>query len=336
MSDMFWSAAERRPRLIWRLLLQGLILLTATLFFGTCFSLPLLFIPVEGSPPVGDPESAIQNVMANPVLFLSLNMAFLFGVVASVWAAGRFLDKRPFRDFGFHFSRLWWLDFLFGLVLGALLMALIFAAEYAAGWVNIAGTFVSASTGFIPEILIYVVLFLSVGISEELWTRGYQLTNLAEGFNLPRLSPRAALLLAYFLSSAFFGVLHALNPNSSPISTFNLVLAGLFLGLGYVLTRQLALPIGLHITWNFFQGNVFGFPVSGSQPGASFLQVQQGGPDLWTGGAFGPEAGLTGLFAMALGSVLIYAWVRLTRGQARLQSELAVYNPGRPGKLEQA
>jgi hypothetical protein len=103
------------------------------------------------------------------------------------------------------------------------------------------------------------------------------------------------------------------------------MVAGLFLGLGYILTGELALPIGLHLTWNFFQGNVFGFPVSGMASTASFLQIEQGGPVLWTGAAFGPEAGLMGMTAILLGAVLILGWVWLTRGKATLDEHLGQY-----------
>ncbi|NJL33875.1 MAG: hypothetical protein HC893_08460 [Chloroflexaceae bacterium] len=83
----------------------------------------------------------------------------------------------------------------------------------------------------------------------------------------------------------------------------------MFLGLGYVLTGQLAISIGLHITWNFFQGTVFGFPVSGQDfTRVGVFSIEQGGPPLWTGGAFGPEAGLMGLLTIALGSALTVGW----------------------------
>jgi hypothetical protein len=78
------------------------------------------------------------------------------------------------------------------------------------------------------------------------------------------------------------------------------------------------------MTWNFFQGNVFGFPVSGVEPvGASFISIEQGGPIFITGGPFGPEAGLLGLSLIVVGSVLIWLWVRIYSGRATIQSSLA-------------
>jgi membrane protease YdiL (CAAX protease family) len=150
---------------------------------------------------------------------------------------------------------------------------------------------------------------------------------MAEGFNFKRIGPRAALLIGYVISSSMFGLFHLSNPNTSWISTVNLIVAGLFLGLGFVLTGELAIPIGIHITWNFFQGNVFGFPVSGGATGASFIGIQQGGPEIWTGGAFGPEAGLIGIAAIAIGCLLTILWVRWRYGEARLKESLAVYQP---------
>jgi membrane protease YdiL (CAAX protease family) len=243
-----------------------------------------------------------------------------------VWLAGRFLDKRPFADFGFHLNAGWWLDLFFGMALGALLITAVFLTELVLGWVKITGAFESLVPGtpFWLAILIPAALFLCVGFYEELISRGYQLRNAAEGLNLPGVGPRNAVLLAWVLSSAFFGYLHATNPNATLLSTVNVAVAGLMLGAGYVLTGELAIPIGLHVTWNFFQGAVFGFPVSGLKVGgATFLSLDQGGPDLWTGGRFGPEGGLLAPVAMVAGVFLIALWVRLRCGRVGVHTPIA-------------
>jgi membrane protease YdiL (CAAX protease family) len=257
---------------------------------------------------------------------LASGVAGLVGAILSVWLAGRFLDRRLSSDFGFHLGAGWWLDLLFGLALGALLITAVFIVELGMGWVEVTGALVTFETGvpFAPYVLLPVVMFVCVGISEETVFRGYQLKNAAEGLNYPALGPRGAILLAWALSSVFFGVLHADNPSATLVSTSNIVLAGLLLGFGYVLSGELAIPIGLHITWNLFQNTVYGFPVSGFGPfGATFLATRQTGPDLWTGGSFGPEAGLLAPVAMLLGMLLIALWTRLRAGKISLHSPIA-------------
>ena len=313
---LFWNGHEGRPRALWRLLGQFVLLLVMITVLGA--ALTLLLLPLGG----------INLGMDFLVVAAYGAVTTLLATVISIWLAARFLDHRPFADFGLHFGAVWWTDFAFGLLLGALLMAGIFVAELIAGWVTIVGTFRTADPGqpFALAIIPPIALFVSVGIYEEMLSRGYLLLNLAEGLNLPVVGPRGAVLLAWLLSSVIFGLAHASNPNSTFVSSIGLILAGVFLGLGYVFTGELAIPIGLHITWNFFQGNVFGFPVSGAEfSGTTFVATAQWGPDLWTGGAFGPEGGLVGLLATLIGSLLILLWVRGRHGRIALQTELAEF-----------
>jgi uncharacterized protein len=307
---IFINPIEHRLRAGWRLLLYLLLLLLLTGGFSIVLGLVL---------------SLSKSTSLAWLYSILSGLLTLAAIVAATLIAARWVDRHPFSDFGFHFSQDWWIDFGFGLTLGALLMAFIFGVESAAGWITIEpGSGMGAA--FWEGIAISLVLFICVGIYEELFSRGYLLHNLAEGLNLRFISPKSAVLIAYLVSSSIFGALHAANPNASLISTLNLIVAGLFLGLGFVLTGNLAISIGLHMTWNFFQGNVFGFPVSGSGAGASFINIQQGGPELWTGGSFGPEAGLIGIAAIALGSLLIVLWVRYRYGRISLCQDLALYS----------
>ncbi len=308
---LFWNPNERRLRALWRLLLHVLLLAAAGLAAA-----PLLSVVMEDR----------ATSLANDIVVVALSA---LAIVAATLVAARFLDRRPISDLGLQFNSSWWRDLGFGLFLGALLMLLIFLVELALGWITVeAILFTSLSIPFGLAILWPLTLFLLVGIYEELLSRGYQLKNLAESLSLSPLGQVKGMLLALLITSGIFGILHAGNPNSSTISTVNLVLAGLFLGLPFLLTDQLAIPIGIHITWNFFQGNVFGFPVSGTSTNSTtFIAVDQGGPDLWTGGAFGPEAGLLGIAAMILGSLLIIWWVKRRRGAVGFALSVAEYQP---------
>lgn len=325
--NLFWNKEENRFRAFWRLVIQILIFLFFTAIFGAVIGMVIAAKNIGALTQSGlDPNLFAATLAQDPVYaFLSLPISFV-SMVLSMLICAKWVDKRPFSDFGFRFSGIWWKDFAFGLVLGAVLMAMIFAVELGFGWVKIDGFNVNASStmSFGMSMLFMTLRFIFVGIYEEMLSRGYHLHNLSEGFR-GKLGNNRAIVLAWLLSSSVFGVLHIGNPNASFVSTVNLIAAGLFLGLGYILTKELAIPIGLHMTWNFFQGPVFGFPVSGSSSEAYFIKITQLGPDLITGGAFGPEAGIIGLAAILLGSLLIWQWVRITRGEAKLQDGLPIY-----------
>lgn len=323
---IFWNSLEKRLRAGWRILVYTLLWIFAPLIaaqlIGDWLALPLIsvFPTVAG--------------IAPHAVAVALRLVI---VVLVTWLAAWLIDRRSVHEYGLWFDRRWWLDFAFGLTLGAALMAFIFVVEWLADWVVVVAVMEVSLPGvtFWAAILGALLLFIVVGITEELLARGYHLRNLAEGFNFRPVGGQGALLLAWLLSASLFGLLHVFNPNATWYSTVALMVAGLFLGLGFVLTRSLAIPIGLHITWNFFQGNVFGFPVSGNTfDSATFVAIEQRGPPLWTGGAFGPEAGLLGMVAIALGSVLTLLWVRWRYGHLRLCTALAEYRRLDPAPVQ--
>lgn len=322
MMSVIINPAEKRPRMLWRLLGQGMLLFVFLLPIG--FVLSALYVARAGPDAPFTQDALVRFVSGNPQVMALNSLMTLAAVVGSIALAARFLDRRPLADFGLRFDPAWWRDLGFGLGLGAFLMLLIFLIELACGWITVTGTFyVATGAPFGLAILATLVQFLAVGVYEELFSRGYHMTNMAQGFR-HLLGPRGGLIAGWVLSSALFGVLHGLNPGATLASTLNIVLAGLFLlGVGYLLTGRLAIPIGVHITWNFFQGNVFGFPVSGTSANAvTFIAIEQAGSDLVTGGAFGPEAGLVGVAAVLLGAGLTALWVRWQEGGVGLCLEM--------------
>ena len=281
LSKLFIHPEEKRLRSGWRILAHLILLLIISFFLAG----PLL---------------AFASL--SPV-FAFLGDEFLISVLAftaSIYLARRWFDRRSFRGLGLQWDADATRDLLFGIFMPALLMALVFLAEWAFGWLTFEG-FAWQVDGFNPAAIGYwAAAFIMVGWYEELLTRGYWLQNLAEGLGMP---------LAVLISSAVFSLLHLINPSASIASVLGIFCGGLFLAYAYLRTGRLWLPIGLHIGWNFFQGPVFGFPVSGLAS-TRLLVHSNNGPLLITGGSFGPEAGLIILPTLALGAYLIYVYTQ--------------------------
>jgi hypothetical protein len=300
-TTLFWNADERRVRAGLRIVAQQALLALLVMLIGL-----LVWIAKLGKP---------EPALAMPLVALASWV--------SVMLVGRWLDRRSWREFGLQLDRAWWWDLSFGLVLGALLMTLGFVFEYAVGWLRIERVLDARHRStLLLGLMRALALFIAVGFYEELLARGYLLRNLAEGLCSQRISAARALASAGVLTALLFGLAHGGNPSATLTSTVNVALAGLLLALPYVLTGRLALSIGFHITWNLFQGPIFGLPVSGNIWRDSLLTVHQQGPDAWTGGAFGPEAGLVGLVLMALGALAMLAWIRWREGALGLHVAL--------------
>lgn len=310
----FWNPEERRFRAGWRILVQlaVMVVLLGGLSKGCSAAHEMR-------------ERNLEAVFAQAPLF----MLGALVVCVSVWLACRFLDRRPLESLGLNIDRRWWIEAAFGTALGALLMGAILGAELAFGWARYGEP--AELPGPVPRLAFVPVAlfpFLAIGFYEELVSRGYQLVNLAEGFASRFIPPRSAVVLAAFASSAVFGFAHADNPNASAMSTGNIVLAGMMLASGYVTTGRIAIPMGLHFSWNYCQ-NLFGMQVSGQTTfsyGSLFAREPIGDP-LVTGGSFGPEAGLTGMVAIVIGTAATLAWVRLTTGPLRIDTSIAAPPP---------
>jgi len=291
LTRLFFSPDEPRLRAGWRLALQSVILL----LFGACLSIPLLGILL-----LVDPQLLTSYPQLKPTSLLLSVIPEALAVTASVFLARRFLDKRSIESLGLRLNVQSLLDILAGMGIALLQMGLIYLLMFQLGWITFGGfawDFDQLST-VLGNTLLFFVIFIFVGWNEELLSRGYHLQTIASGLNL---------FWGVVISSAVFGFFHLPNPGASWVSTAGIFFAGVYLAYAYFRTKQLWLSIGLHIGWNFFEGVVFGFPVSGLDIYA-LTRIQVHGPELWTGGAFGPEAGLIVLPALILGAVLIYLY----------------------------
>jgi membrane protease YdiL (CAAX protease family) len=228
----------------------------------------------------------LPNSLASSYSLLIGELAELFAFAGSIYLACRFLDKRSFTSLGFKIDKYVLFDIFAGIIITFIMMGLIFIAMQTLGWLKLESFAWNTDSAVmvITQVILFFFIFILVGFNEEILFRGYHLQTITSGLNLA-------------------------NPNATWVSAAGIFFAGLFLAYGYVRTQQLWLSIGLHIGWNFFEGVVFGFPVSGLTI-YPLIHINVSGPKVWTGGAFGPEAGLIILPALALGAVLIYLYTR--------------------------
>lgn len=287
---VFRSPDDGRLRVGWRLALQILIFFVLLATLTLCVSVAFGFIPP------GFLETLTGPSLSSPLLAAAA-VAQAIAAILSVVIARRRLDRRSVLSLGLGWDRRAGRDLLVGIGLAGGMIGVIFLIERAAGWLRVQGAaWETAGAGIVlVRTAATLVVFVVIGLYEELIFRGYWLQNLLDSMRRPT---------AIGLSAIGFALGHAFNPSSSAASLLGLFLAGIFFAYAYLRTRNLWLPIGLHIGWNFFVSTVFGFPVSGIES-FNLLRLQVEGPTLWTGGGFGPEAGLVLVPALALGALAL-------------------------------
>jgi len=284
LTRIFLSPDKARLRAGWRLLLQILLI-------GIINFILVGVIGILGIPKLSGKWGLLFRQIQELIVYAS-----------SIYIASRWLDRRSFESLGLKVGRQALFDLLAGIGIVLVQLGFIYGIMSSLGWLTFDGfawEFDAPGTVLMTTLLFFVI-FLLVGWNEELLSRGYHLQTIASGLNM---------FWAVLISSAVFGLLHLDNPHATWVSTAGIFFAGVYQSYGYIRTRQLWLPIGLHVGWNFFEGVVFGFPVSGLDIYA-LTRIQVTGPVSWTGGAFGPEAGLILLPSLIVGSALIYWFTR--------------------------
>ena len=152
------------------------------------------------------------------------------------------------------------------------------------------------------SLLISFVFFLLVAITEEFALRGFVLERMLQG--------GVNKFWALFLSATLFSLVHIANPNFDFLSFINILLAGILLGSSYIYTRNLCFPIALHWFWNWIQGPVLGYEVSGNKFCDGLLTLHLPEANLINGGAFGFEGSILCTVLMVAGTAVILKMFR--------------------------
>ncbi|CYV41257.1 CPBP family intramembrane metalloprotease [Streptococcus suis] len=223
----------------------------------------------------------------NAFVTLSLELlAFAFISLAIIlWA--RFVEKSPWLGLGIR-KKGALKDFLLGWGIGAAMLTTCVLLMWGFGAIQV--TSFQFSANLVGEFLILVLAWSIQGTAEELLTRGWMFSSLAAKHNIP---------VGILVSSLFFTFLHLGNDGISLIPLLDLTLFAILACLVMLKTGNIWVISGIHAAWNCFQGNVFAFPVSGTQAGQAFIAVETSGPDWLSGGAFGVEGSIISLLIQA-------------------------------------
>jgi membrane protease YdiL (CAAX protease family) len=207
-------------------------------------------------------------------------------------------------------------DLMAGIAIAGVAMLGIFLIELAAGaittsprrqsWEELGGWFLGKS---------------AASLKEEVLMRGLLLSGLVVALKGRR-------PLAILVSAIAFGCIHLSNPGASLLSVLGNTLGGVVYGMAFLLAGSLWLAIGLHFAWNFVQGPLLGFPVSGIAAGG-LQQVHDLGPAWLSGGAYGPEAGLVGIAFRFVIIALLVLWLKSTwrHGTRHTRPDALFYRP---------
>jgi CAAX protease family protein len=266
-------------------LLSGLAKAFATLFP----SLGAVFVKPSG-PDYESPQGLIYLGFSNV-----MNLAAV--VIASAVCA-RVLERRRLGSVGFRLHRGWTRDFALGSLFGAASLAIAVGIAASLGALTFdvqTRTWPLLAGGFIITALFFII----AGATEELIFRGFPFQALVHNLGGPG---------AVAITSLIFGLAHASNPNASVLSIINTILAGIWLGLAYLMTRSLWLATALHWSWNFAMVFIFGLPVSGltTLSELAWLRGNANEPIWISGGSYGPEAGVAATAALILSTFAIW------------------------------
>lgn len=255
------------------------------------FSLVIGFLVDFFSP--GNGIASIQEFFYHYFLYYELFSFVIILFLFIFWV--KVIEKNTLSSLGFVKRN--WLKYLGWGIMFSLVQMGVIALVYQVSGI---GSFELNELSLEPLLFILGLFpfWLLQGGTEEVATRGWLLTRIAARTNLP---------LAIVISSSLFGILHMGNAGVTFLSVLNIILDGVLAALLFLYTDSIWLVVAQHGTWNYVQGNLLGFQVSGTGADASIFSFTMGaGPDWLTGGAFGAEGSIITTLVLLVSLVIVY------------------------------
>ncbi len=285
-------------RSVWKILL--VFLLSYTLMLGTSMLIGVIIgilLLIKGNSDYlmnFNTESTAEYELIFQVSTSLSNILFIISCII-IW---KIFEKKKINKMGITSIKNGYKELGIGLILGAITMSIVAISIIAIGNVKLVN---SISKPQISISLLYgLISFIFVGFGEEILSRGYIMSVLKQTRNIWLILIGPALI---------FAALHLGNEGIDVLSFINLFLVGVLFAYMFMKSKNIWMPIGYHITWNYFQGYIWGFGVSGISVDGLY-KIENVTNNIINGGAFGPEGGIIVTIVTCLMFIFVYWFYR--------------------------